>query len=231
MKISIATPSFNHGKYIKKCVDSIVNQNGNFLIEHIVFDNCSTDETKKHLAFYKEKNTNIEIKCFFEKDNGQTNAINKCFHLSGGDIVCWLNADEYYNAGALSSVAEFFSTHPDVDILFGDCTFVDTNGHVVKEKKEYGFNKNMLIYYGCFIPSCATFIRRRVLDLGYYLDESYRVCMDFEWYTRLADAGFKFAHLSVGFANFTWHATNISSTFVKKRIEERHQVQLKYGGG
>src|SRR5207249_4854040 len=86
-------------------------------------------------------------------------------------------------------------------------------------------------YYGCYIPSCSTFIRRHVIDQGYFLDESFRVCMDFEWYARLADAEFKFAHIPVSLAKFTWHESNVSNTFLEQRIKERHRVQLRYGGG
>lgn len=216
--------------FIQKSICSVRSQHG-AVIEHIILDNCSTDKTIDILNEYRSDPQGVILKIVIEPDKGQTSAINRGFSMAMGDVVCWLNTDEFYTPGALSLVADFFSKHPDIDILFGDCTFVDTDGNVVKEKKEFIFNKNMLIYYGCYIPSCATFVRRRVIDQGFLLDESFRVCMDFDWYARLADAGFKFTHLPAILAQFTWHDTNISSTFLERRIEERHQVQLKHGGG
>lgn len=229
-KVSVISPSYNQGEFIQKCIDSVREQQG-VVVEHIILDNCSTDNTIDLLDGYQKNPHGVDLKIIIEPDKGQTSAINNGFSLATGDIVCWLNTDEFYNPGTLALVDDFFKRHPDADILFGNCTFVDREGEVVKEKIEHGFNKNMLIYYGCYIPSCATFVRRRVIDQGCLLDESFRVCMDFDWYARLANAGFKFAHIPVSLAQFTWHETNISSSLVESRVEERHKVQLRYGGG
>ncbi len=228
--ISIITPSYNQGDFIKNCLDSVQNQKVK-CVEHIIIDNCSTDRTLELLDAYRNEPNGICLRILSEPDTGQTPAINKGFSMSSGEIVCWLNTDEFYNHGSLSLVLNYFHNHPEIDILFGDCTFVDSAKNLVNEKKEFSFNKNMLIYYGCYIPSCSTFIRRRVIDQGYLLDDSFKVCMDFEWYARLADADFKFAHIPANLANFTWHGANISRTFVDKRIKERHKIQLKYGKG
>ena len=230
MKFTIITPSYNQGEYISKCFESVKSHCG-IDIEHIILDNCSDDETHQHIISYQKNPGTTFIRCIIEQDKGQTYAINKGLNLAMGDIVCWLNTDEFYYDGALSLVAKFFSENPDIDVVFGDSTFVDKDDKIIKEKKEYGFDKNMLIYYGCYIPSCATFVRRRVIDQGYMLDESFSVCMDFDWYVRIANAGFKFAHIPVKLAQFTWHDTNVSSRLKKKRIEEHCSVQLRCGGG
>lgn len=230
LKISVITPSYNQGAFIQKCIDSVRAQAG-VQTEHIILDNCSIDRTIERLNEYRDNPQGIAVKIIVEPDRGQTAAINRGFSMATGDVVCWLNTDEYYFPTSLSLVAEFFAKHPQVDVLFGNCTFVGTDGCIIKERREFGFDKNMLIYYGCYLPSCATFVRRCVIDQGFWLDESFRVCMDFDWYTRLAVAGFKFAHIPVSLAQFTWHDANLSSTLLERRIEERHRVQLKYGGG
>jgi len=230
MKISIVTPSFNQGGFIEKCLFSVRAQKGDFSVEHIILDNCSTDTTGKALTNYQANVGTVDVRVFVEPDDGQTTAINKGFSLAKGDVVCWLNTDEWYKDDALAKVADFFATHQDIDVLFGDCDFVDSAGNLVKRKREYFYSESMLIYYGCFIPSCATFIRRQVFDEGVMLAPEFKVTMDFDWYVRIAKAGYRFAHLPVTLASFTWHENNISSNFVERRMIERRLVQDRYSG-
>lgn len=226
--LTVVTPSYNQGRFISKCIQSVKAQRPP-AIEHIVLDNCSTDDTQRHLAQYKVDPGHVSARIIVERDAGQTSALNAGFRRAKGDVLCWLNTDEYYAPDALEIVAEYFSAHPEVDVLFGDCTFVDEAGDTVKVKREWGFSRSMLTYYGTYIPSCATFFRRRIMDDGHFLDESYRVCMDGEYYLRLAAAGYKFAHISRNLAYFTWHATNISSVLSRQRTSERRRVQFEYG--
>lgn len=227
MKFSIITPSCNQGLYIKKCIESIINQQG-IQKEQIILDNCSIDQTKDILGDYQSNLPQNELVINIEPDGGQTEAINKGFKMATGDVVCWLNTDEHYLPGVLAEVASFFDEHPQVDVVFGDCVFVDSAGNVIKNKKEYWFSKSMLLYYGCYIPSCSTFIRRRIIDDGHLLDESFRVTMDFEYLVRLATLGYRFKHFPKPLAVFTWHDGNISSTQKTRRLVERHLVQEKY---
>jgi len=227
LTFSIVTASYNQGRYLQKCIDSVRQQFG-VNIEHIILDNCSTDATGEQGRAYQAQPEGVAVTVIVEPDKGQTPAINRGFKLATGEVVCWLNTDEYYHPGALAAVAEYFGQHLEVDVVFGDCEFVDEAGQRVKRKQEFGFDRNMLLYYGCFLPSCATFVRRRVLDEGYFLDEAYRVCMDFEWYTRLAFRGYQFAHLPQVLASFTWHDENISTVQKMRRLEERFLVQDFY---
>lgn len=224
---SIITASFNQGRFIQRSIDSILIQK-NITVEHIILDNCSTDETSECLQKYQAQPGGVDVKVIVEPDDGQTQAINKGFKLARGDVVCWLNTDEYYYPGVLENVSDYFLKHPEVDVVFGDCDFVGSTGQLVKRKKEFGFSRNMLLYYGCFLPSCSTFIRRRIIDDGFFLNESYRVCMDFEWYTRLAFNDYQFAHFPQVFASFSWHNTNISLIQKVKRLEERYTIQNNY---
>lgn len=227
MKISIVTPSFNQGRFINKAIDSVRAQKG-VAIEHLIFDNCSDDGTRGLLERYQAAPGGNEVYVAIEPDEGQTAAINKGFLLSTGDIVCWLNTDEWYLNQALATIVDYFRKNEDVDIVFGDCDFVDVNGRLIRKKREHFFSSSMLLYYGCFLPSCATFVRRRALSKAGILDEDFRVTMDFEWYVRLARAGCRFLHVPETLAAFTWHEANISSTLVERRLFERRLVQDRY---
>jgi len=230
MKVSIVTASFNQGKFIEKCLASVRNQQGDFEVEHIILDNCSSDATSDALASYQDSPEDVQLRVIVEADEGQTAAINRGFNLASGDIVCWLNTDEWYEDGSLTKVTEFFATHPKVDVVFGNCNFVDSGGDLVKSKREYFYSKSMLVYYGCFMPSCVTFVRREVIDAGVLLDLEFKVAMDLDWYVRIANAGYQFAHIPYTLASFTWHDTNISSTFAERRTVEKRLIQDRHSG-
>ena len=91
MKISIITPSYNQAEFIKRTIQSVLSQNyKNF--EYIIVDGGSTDETLSILKKYGNK-----IRWISEKDNGQSDAINKGLKMATGKIVAYLNSDDTYN--------------------------------------------------------------------------------------------------------------------------------------
>ena len=93
-KISIIIPSYNSGRFINKCLMSIINQKtyGEFQKEYIVIDNCSTDDTDDILNSYYQSNL-IYIR---EKDKGVMDAWNKGLGIADGDYICFCNTSDYY---------------------------------------------------------------------------------------------------------------------------------------
>jgi glycosyltransferase involved in cell wall biosynthesis len=221
-KISIVTPSYNQGCFIEDAVLSVFNQNyPNF--EHIIIDNCSTDGTIEILRKYHH------LKWFSEKDYGQSDAINKGFKLATGEIIAWLNADDYYLSGAFDKIVRYWEIHPYTDIIYGDCCFVNAEGKFLRGKFEIAFDLGMLIYYGCYIPSTATFFRRSIIDEEIFLNTEYHICMDMEYFVRMGSQGKRFSHIPEYLACFRRHESNISNLHSERLRIERRQIQKKYG--
>jgi glycosyltransferase involved in cell wall biosynthesis len=218
VKFSIVTPSFNQGRFIRDCIESVRIQSG-VDWEHLVIDAGSTDETIAVLKQYPHLNW------VSEPDQGMSDGINKGFRKAGGDWLMWLNADDYLLPGALARVADFARHQPDADVLYGECRFVDEAKRFIRQRREHRFDVPILLFYGCYIPSTATFLRRSIIEAGHLLDIRYRVCMDFEFYLRLTRQGFRFAFLPEALACFRWHADNTSSVQSRRRYEERVRVQ------
>ncbi len=224
MKFSIVTPSFNQGRFLPDCLVSVQSQvDVNW--EHIVIDGGSTDNTQDVLRAHPQ----VQRVC--EPDQGQSDAINKGFRRASGDWVMWLNADDYLRPGALAAVQTFATAHPDTDVIYGDCDYVDEQGRFIRHKREGRFNLQMLLFYGCYIPSTATFLNRRILrvgQVGHLLDVSYHVCMDLEYYLRLARHGYRFEHLPISLACFRWHGQNASIRMDARGKKEFLQLQVRY---
>jgi len=223
MKFSVITPSLNQGRFIRDCIESVHAQ-VEAEVEHIVVDACSTDETVAILQSYPH------VRWTSEPDRGQTDAINKGFRQASGDWLMWLNADDYLLPRAFAAVTQFAQAHPKADVIYGDCDFVDQHGGIVGKKREGDFSYWMLLFYGTFIPSTATFFHRKLIDAGHLLDASQKVCMDLEYYLRLAQSGFRFEHLPQPLASFRWHETNASSVYRTRAREEFRALQRHYLG-
>ena len=221
MKFSIITPSYNQGRFIRDCIESVHTQTG-VEWEHLIQDAGSADETHAVLQEYPH------LKCVIEKDGGMSDGINRGFLRATGDWLMWLNTDDYLLPNALAKVAAFAARQPDADVIYGDTEFVDSGKKILQHRREHDFNYNVLVYYGCYIQSTATFFRRNVIQAGHLLDVNYRVCMDYEYYVRLARLGFRFNHLPEALAAFRWHGTNTSSTNVRRRLDERWQVKREH---
>lgn len=110
MKISIITPSYNSKGTIETAIKSVLSQDyKNF--EHIIVDGASTDGTQDILKNYPH------LIWISERDRGQVHAMNKAFHMSTGDIIVNLNADDQFLNGAFSSVVPFFLD--EIDMIVG----------------------------------------------------------------------------------------------------------------
>src|SRR3954447_10463959 len=114
MRISILTPSYNQAGFLEHNIRSVINQDAPD-IEHIVMDGGSTDDTTAILARYNDR-----IRWASESDRGQADALNKALRLSTGEIIGWLNVDEYYEPQIFGKVVDAFRKSPAAALVYGD---------------------------------------------------------------------------------------------------------------
>jgi glycosyltransferase involved in cell wall biosynthesis len=214
LKISIVTPSYNQGKFIEEAIKSVIDQNyDNY--EHIIIDNCSDDETKEIVQKYPN------IVFVSEPDEGQSDALNKGFRRATGDIIGWLNADDYYLEGTFEKALGILKA-PDIDGLYSNVRFVN-------EKKE--LVKNLIIHkpvkwlslFHCYIPSTSFFFKREVIERGLSIDKEMHISMDKDFFVNIMHHGFKIQFVNEFFAAFRWHDSNKSldtPEIVKMRSRE-----------
>jgi len=208
------------GAFIEDAIRSVQSQ-GYSNFEHIIVDACSLDNTLEVLKRYPH------LRWISEKDRGQSDGLNKGFRMATGDIVGWLNADEYYLPGAFRAVAHAYEANPRVDVFYGDGISVDIQGRVLGGKPAHDFDYGILLYYGCFIGTMGTFFRRTIFEQELFIDIDYRVVMDFEYFVRLALAGKAFSYIPSLIGAFRWTGTN-ASLQTQKRRQERLRVQCTF---
>jgi hypothetical protein len=225
-KISIVTPSLNQGQFLRQCMDSVRAQNWSNL-EHFIIDGGSTDET---LAILKERENQI-TRWISEPDKGAADAINKGFAMCTGDIVAWLNADDYYLPKAFDAIAAAWRKSPDAPFWFGNGQRVDEAGRFKSSfnNRPMLYSRKALIEGTDYILQPSTFMNGRVLKQVGGLDTSLRWSFDWDLWTRMTKHGTPVALEVVLSATREWGET-LTSTGSLRRIEEIRLMVERHSG-
>jgi glycosyltransferase involved in cell wall biosynthesis len=213
MKFSIITPSYNQGRFITDCVESVIAQSG-IDFEHIITDAGSTDETLEVLRRYPH------LKWVSEPDAGMSDGINKGFRQATGDWLMWLNCDDYLLPGALEKVVEFIKLHTDADVVHGDCNYIQEDKTLIRRKYDTPVDEWDLLFVGCCIPSTSTFYRQEIIEAGHLLDITYKNSMDLEYYLRLLRLGYRFDYMPEVLADFRWYEESTTQKHWQRMIDE-----------
>lgn len=186
MKISVITTSNNSIKTIEKTIKSIFSQTHQN-IEKVWIDNASTDGTLNILNKYKDENTIL----ISEKDFGIYDAFNKGIKKSSGEIISFLNSDDfYYDENVLLNVSQKFEKS-NIDILFGNINYVKSDNSVLRkwvslDKKLCGKLDQKLITskinFGWMPPHPGFFIKRR--SFNHLFDTNYKIAADYDFMLR-----------------------------------------------
>jgi GT2 family glycosyltransferase len=181
--VSIITPSYNQAPFLEQTIQSVLEQNYPH-IEYIVVDGGSTDDSVEVIQKYADR----LAYWISEKDSGQAEAINKGFARANGEIVAWLNSDDYYLRHTISIVVRCFEQNPDVVMLYGNMFAVDENGQTINVLKYKQLSLEDLL---CFqiIGQPSVFFRRSVLEKVGWLDPTFHFMLDHHLWIRLAQQG------------------------------------------
>lgn len=206
MKISVLTPCCNGDKYLERAIQSVLDQNDPDF-EHVIVDGGSADGTVEILKKYDH------LKWISEKDDGQSDAMNKAFHLSSGEIIVYLNTDDYFFPGVFSLIRREITQG--VDIVVGNILVEYT------EKKSYvniPFIDVKKILYPSKYPfpynPVGYFYRREVQQsIGAFPLDNH-LAMDY-WFLLRAFASFKVSKVDAVFGSFFNDGNNKTSATLK----------------
>lgn len=199
MKISVITPCFNSERYIEETIESVLSQKGSFDIEYIIVDGGSTDKTVSIVKRYKEsiesekfpiKCNKVRMSCLSEKDNGMYDALVKGFKLVTGDVITYINSDDFYLPNAFSVAVDIFGRYPDVDWLTGSTVGYNEKGQIVDCLLPFKYTRPFVRkgIYGTILINIqqeSTLWRKKLLnDLDFNRLKKYKFAGDFYlWYT------------------------------------------------
>lgn len=188
--ISIVTPSLNQGHCLETTIQSVLSQNYPAL-EYVVQDGGSVDTTLAILQKHQKQLSAWESK----PDNGQSDAVNRGFRKTTGEVMAYLNSDDILLPGTLSYVAQAFRKYPNIDVFYGHRVIIDEDG------RELGrwvlpMHDDHAIQYADYIPQETMFWRRSAWErVGAKLDESFQSALDWDLILRFRKAGCIFKRL------------------------------------
>lgn len=189
MKITVITPTFNQAEFIEETIKSVLEQTHKD-IEYLIIDNESNDGTEEIVRKYA--NADSRITYIRESDKGQAEAINKGLNRATGQIVCWLNSDDFfYNNSVLEEVNDIFTKDSNASVITGDAWYSDRDGNLKEEYKSDRKVPDWVISRWYYIVQPSTFWRRNDLRL----DESYHYAFDWKFFIEM------FKHTKVVFTN------------------------------
>lgn len=178
-RISIITPSYNQAQYIEQTIDSVLSQ-GYSNLEYIIIDGGSNDGSAEIVKKYAHRLSYWVS----EKDNGQSDAINKGLSRITGEIVNWLNSDDYLEPGALNTIAAHFRD-ADTHVVIG-------RSNLIRDGRVAGRSNGTDVYAGNLaktlgwarIDQPETWFRKRVYDRIGHLNTGLHYVMDKELWMR-----------------------------------------------
>jgi glycosyltransferase involved in cell wall biosynthesis len=221
--VSILTPSFEQGRFLRDCLDSVARQTYS-PIEHVVFDGGSADDSPTILAERGEA-----VRWTSEPDRGQADAVNKAFAASAGEIVGWLNSDDgLFAVDTIERVVAGFERHPDAGVVFGDAALVDESGRILRHHRSRWPAGPLPLASPLAQP--AAFFRHSVIEEDEPLlrVELHRF-LDYELWLRLRDRGVRFVHLPVVLAVDRDHPQRKVRTTDELFLRESTQLVEEYG--
>lgn len=179
--VSIVTPSYNQGRYIGATIESVLGQDYPN-IEHWVIDGGSSDDTIEVIQRYT---ADPRLHWVSARDQGQSDAINKGWSRCRGAILAWLNSDDTYLPGAISTQVQALAANPACGLVYGDSIYIDAEGRELS--RIYSRPYSPLALLRLELPHQPTvFLRRALIEALGPLNLARRYSMDTDYWVRAA---------------------------------------------
>jgi glycosyltransferase involved in cell wall biosynthesis len=225
MLVSIVTPSFNQARFIEETIQSILSQDY-AQVEYIIVDGGSSDGSREIIERYAPR----LAWWVSERDQGQTDAINKGFAHARGDVLAWLNSDDTYQPGAIAEAVAFLQENPQVGMVYGDANLVDEQGQVIGKFPARQTDYRRLRQGYVHIPQQAAFFRASLWRQVGPLDPTFYFAMDYDLWVRLARLAPLCYHPRL-WASFRLHSAGKSVASDDRCWPEMLRVHYRLGGG
>lgn len=223
-KITIITTCYNHAPYIEATIRSVINQ-GYENLEYIVIDGGSTDGSREIIERYRDYITDILV----EPNTLQVEKLIKGFARATGDVCGMLNSDDLLEPNALQEVGQYFLDNPLIRVVYGDYSWIDTQGNLIKRKKELGFNRFIYLYDVNYVPQPSTFWRRDLYKEIGGLNLEYEITLDLDLWIRFADVT-KIYHVRRFWSKYRIHSQQKSLNNNAKLCHETESILRRYVG-
>jgi glycosyltransferase involved in cell wall biosynthesis len=210
-------------------MESVLAQTGDFELEYIIRDGGSTDGTLEILNEYKER-------CILVSgpDGGHTEAINLGLAQAGGEIGCYLNADDILEPGSIQAVVETFTRYPACRWLYGRCRIIDEHNREIRQPVTwyknllgYFYSQNLLLCEN-YVNQPATFWKMDLWREIGGISPGYRLAFDYMLWLKMARKS-RARSVHQYLAGFRRHAASISETSFVAQFNQELEISREFG--
>jgi glycosyltransferase involved in cell wall biosynthesis len=201
MILTIITPCFNAISTIESCIKNIQTSTSQFeIIEHLIIDGGSTDGTQAVLEDYATRYNHIRF--ISEKDNGQSDAMNKGIQMARGEYIGFLNADDTYEPNAINTVLSYILQH-NPNFLCGNLNVINEKNELIYVSRPHR-NTWKEIYFSQTFPinPASYFYKRSIHDIVGYYNEDDHLTMDLDFFLRFINYYKSFNYIDTTVGNF-----------------------------
>jgi glycosyltransferase involved in cell wall biosynthesis len=224
-EISVVVITYNRKENLERCINSLESQSYDpKKYEIIIVDDGSEDDTSTII----KKISDPRIKLFRQENHGEAAARNKALEYASGKYISFLDADDLYLPDHLDEAINFFSTHVELDGIYSDGFYVDSNGkrlQTLSSRRRGPFEGYIFeeVVFGSDVfgpPVCVLLRRSLIIENNLRFDENIIIGPDWDFLTKFSEKG-KFGYINKATCLYRVHTTNITlRTGVEKRYSE-----------
>lgn len=232
--VSIIMPSFNHGRFINKSIDSIIAQTYTNW-ELIIIDNNSTDNTKEILEDYKKIN---QINILFVNNNGLIGySRNKGLEVAKGEIIAFIDSDDIWYSNKLNFCVPYLNKF---DLIYHETEIFLNSEEIIKKssfinpKLGYSVTKDLLLNGNPIVNSSVVTKKSILIDIG-GINETREInrSVDYHTWLKISTKTDKFIFLNEVLGKNIIHESNLSNrnmTTSTKAATDEFKKHLNYFG-
>lgn len=221
-KISVVLPSYNGERFLKKSIESVINQTFKDW-ELIIVNDCSVDNTRKIAAEYASKDSRIRL------INNNINqklpkSLNIGFREAVGEYFTWTSDDNIYLPEAFEKMVTYLDVHDDIPMVCADMETMDEEGNVIGLFTQY--DEKLMLYNDC-VGACFMYRKSVCSEVGEYAPEWFLV-EDYEYWLRIYFKCGGIGHINEILYRYRYHKESLTGTRQNEIKKQLHQLRIKY---
>ena len=205
LKVTAIIPCYNAAPYVAEAIDSVVVQTRR-VDEVLVIDDCSTDDSREIAARYALRLLQTP------RNSGHAAARNLGIRAAKGDVIAWLDADDYWEPNHVETVVGLLDRHPDAAVAFSGVRRVGAQSGLWSQFPCSDGPKRILrdSFEATIVPAMSAATRKAALEQVGGFDERIRISPDFDLWLRMS-RDFLFVSTDAVTSNYRWHESQISA--------------------